>query len=49
LPIAALGLPLVVYLPPYYAGTLGLPLATVGFLFAFVRIVDIPLDPLLGA
>ncbi len=49
LPIAALGLPLVVYLPPYYAGTLGLPLATVGFLFALVRIVDIPLDPLLGA
>jgi Na+/melibiose symporter-like transporter len=49
LPVAALGLPLVVYLPPHYAGTLGLPLATVGFLFAIVRIVDIPLDPLLGA
>jgi Na+/melibiose symporter-like transporter len=49
LPVAALGLPLVVYLPPHYAGTLGLPLATVGFLFALVRIVDIPLDPLLGA
>ena len=29
LPVAALGLPLVVYLPPHYAGTLGLPLATV--------------------
>lgn len=49
LPVAALGLPLVVYLPPHYAGTLGLPLATVGFIFAVVRIVDIPLDPLLGA
>lgn len=49
LAVAALGLPLVVYLPPHYAGTLGLPLATVGFLFALVRIVDIPLDPLLGA
>lgn len=49
LPVAALGLPLVVYLPPHYAGTLGLPLATVGFIFALVRIVDIPLDPLLGA
>jgi len=49
LPVAALGLPLVVYLPPYYAGTLGLPLATVGLLFALVRIVDIPIDPLLGA
>lgn len=49
LPVAALGLPLVVYLPPHYAGTLGLPLATVGFLFALVRIIDIPVDPLLGA
>jgi Na+/melibiose symporter-like transporter len=49
LPVAALGLPLVVYLPPHFAGTLGLPLATVGFIFAIVRIVDIPLDPLLGA
>ncbi|MCG2839789.1 MFS transporter [Sandaracinobacter sp. RS1-74] len=49
LPISALGLPLVVYLPPHYAGTLGLPLATVGFIFAFVRIIDIPIDPLLGA
>ncbi len=43
-----MGLPLVVYLPPYYAGTLGLPLATVGFLFAVVRLIDIPIDPLLG-
>lgn len=49
LPVAALGLPLVVYLPPHFAGTLGLPLATVGFIFALVRIVDIPIDPLLGA
>lgn len=49
LPVAALGLPLVVYLPPHFAGTLGLPLATVGFIFAFVRIIDIPIDPLLGA
>jgi Na+/melibiose symporter-like transporter len=49
LPVAALGLPLVVYLPPHYAGTLGLPLATVGLIFALVRLVDIPIDPLLGA
>lgn len=47
-PVAAMGLPLVVYLPPYYAGTLGLPLATVGFIFAVVRLLDIPFDPLLG-
>lgn len=49
LPVAALGLPLIVYLPPYYAGTLGLPLATVGFLFFIVRAIDVPLDPLIGA
>jgi Na+/melibiose symporter-like transporter len=48
LPIAALGLPLVVYLPPHYSGTLGLSIGTVGFLFALVRLIDIPLDPLLG-
>lgn len=49
LPLAALGLPLVVYLPPHYSGTLGLSIGTVGFLFAAVRLLDIPLDPLLGA
>ena len=49
LPVAAMGLPLVVYLPPYYAGTLGMPLATVGFIFAVVRLLDIPVDPLIGA
>jgi len=48
LPVAAIGLPLVVYLPAYYAGTLGLPLSTVGFIFAAVRLIDIPFDPLIG-
>jgi len=48
LPIAAVGLPIVVYLPPYYAGTLGLDLAMVGFLFFIVRVVDVPLDPIIG-
>jgi GPH family glycoside/pentoside/hexuronide:cation symporter len=33
LPLAALGLPIVVYLPEYYANTLGLPLAAVGAAF----------------
>lgn len=48
LPLAAMGLPLVVYLPPYYAGTLGLNLATVGLIFFVLRLVDLPLDPVLG-
>ncbi len=48
LPIAANGLPVVVYLPPYYANGLGLDLALVGFLFFIVRIIDVPLDPIIG-
>ncbi len=48
LPICALGLPVIVYLPPYYAGTLGLPLATVGLVFLLVRLIDVPFDPIIG-
>ena len=48
LPIAAAGLPLVVYLPPYYAGTLGLSLSAVGMIFLIARAIDIPLDPVIG-
>lgn len=48
LPLAAIGLPLIVYLPPYYAGTLGLDLATVGLIFFLVRLVDMPIDPIIG-
>lgn len=48
MPIGAVGLPLIVYLPPYYAGALGLDLAAVGLIFFLVRAIDLPLDPLLG-
>lgn len=48
LPVAALGLPVVVHLPPHYAGTLGLDIAIVGLIFFIVRIIDVPLDPVLG-
>lgn len=48
MPLAAIGLPLVVYLPPYYAGGLGLDLGVVGLIFFLVRLIDLPLDPLLG-
>jgi Na+/melibiose symporter-like transporter len=48
LPVAAAGLPFVVYLPPYYAGPLGLSLSVVGALFLIVRLIDVPLDPLIG-
>ena len=48
LPLAGIGLPMVVHLPSYYAGHLGLPLSTVGLAFTFVRLIDIGFDPLLG-
>ena len=48
LPIGAVGLPMIVYLPPYYAGSLGLDLAAVGLVFFLVRAIDMPLDPMLG-
>nr|WP_166430566.1 MFS transporter [Polymorphobacter arshaanensis] len=48
LPLAAAGLPFVVYLPPYYSGPLGLSLSVVGLLFLMVRLIDVPLDPIVG-
>lgn len=48
LPLAALGLPLVVYLPEYYVSELGLSLSVVGAAFLLVRVADIILDPILG-
>lgn len=48
LPLAALGLPLVVYLPEYYVSELGLSLSVVGAAFLLVRLADIILDPILG-
>lgn len=48
IPIAALGLPLVVYLPEFYVSTIGLSLSAVGAAFLFVRLIDIAFDPFLG-
>ena len=49
LPLAALGLPLVVYLPNHYTATLGLDIGMVGWAFLLVRLIDIAFDPLFGA
>lgn len=46
--LAALGLPLVIYLPTFYSTKVGLPLAAVGLAFLVVRLLDIGLDPVLG-
>ncbi|MBN9318715.1 MAG: MFS transporter [Caulobacterales bacterium] len=48
LPLAALGLPLIVTLPEYYANELSLPLAAVGAAFFWIRSIDILFDPLMG-
>ena len=48
LPLAALSLPLYVYLPSFYADTLGLGLATVGFVLLAARIWDFVTDPVIG-
>jgi len=48
LPLAGLGLPLVVYLPEFYASELGLSLAHVGAAFGAVRLLDVAFDPYIG-
>lgn len=48
LPLAALTLPLYVILPTFYAETIGLPLAQVGFILLAVRLIDALSDPVVG-
>ncbi len=47
--LQALGLPAVVFLPPYFAAELGMGLAAVGLIFFLVRAIDLPLDVVIGA
>jgi Na+/melibiose symporter-like transporter len=46
--VAAVGVAVFVYLPPYFAGHLGVSLALVGLMWSLVRIVDIPIDVLIA-
>lgn len=48
IPLAGAGLPLAVYLPPYYAQELGLGLGAVGLIFMLSRVWDAATDPLVG-
>ncbi|MDP1627156.1 MFS transporter [Parvibaculum sp.] len=48
LPIGALGLPIGVYLPHFYAGPMGLGLAAVGTIFMLARFWDVFTDPAMG-
>ena len=47
-PISAMGLPLIVHLPPFYAGFEGMTLAMVGTIFMLARFWDMITDPILG-
>jgi len=47
-PLAAVFLPLGVYLPPFYAQTMGLGLGTVGLVFMLSRFWNALCDPLIG-
>ncbi len=46
--LALLGLPLAVYLPPFWSGQMGLSLASVGLVLASVRLLDVVFDPTIG-
>lgn len=48
LPMSALSLPMIIYLPEFYAHSLGLNLAVVGFIFTVVRLADLLFDPFVG-
>jgi Na+/melibiose symporter-like transporter len=47
-PLAMLMLQLIVYLPPFYAGEIGIPLAQVGLVFFLARAWDAIIDPVIG-
>ncbi|MBO9469681.1 MFS transporter [Endozoicomonas sp. G2_2] len=49
LPLAALGLPLVVYLPPFYSQMPGLNTGIVGILIFVARLFDVVSDPIIGS
>lgn len=48
LPIAALGLPIAVHLPNFYAVEVGLGYGAVGIIFGLARFFDVFLDPVMG-
>ncbi len=48
MPLGMLGLPLLVILPNFWAGPMGMNLATVGFVLTLVRAMDAVFDPTIG-
>jgi GPH family glycoside/pentoside/hexuronide:cation symporter len=48
LPMAAMTLPLTIFLPAFYATVVGINLAVVGLVFTVVRLADLFFDPFVG-
>ena len=48
LPIMALSIAVAVHLPAYFAANIGVELAVVGAAFGLVRLIDVPVEPVLG-
>ena len=48
MPLAIIGYPLVVYLPPFYAQEIGLNMALMAMVLVIARISDVITDPLIG-
>ncbi len=48
IPLQALLIPLIVFLPPFYATEMGLSLTTVGAVFFVARLWDAISDPIIG-
>jgi len=47
-PLLALSLPSIIFLPPYFASHLGIPLAVVSAIFLGARVFDLLIDPMVG-
>ena len=48
MPMAAMGMPIAVYLPRFYSEGMGLSLITVGIIFTIARVWDVVTDPIMG-
>ncbi|WVM92858.1 MFS transporter [Halopseudomonas pachastrellae] len=48
MPLAIIGYPLVVYLPPFYAQEVGLNMALMALVLVVARLSDVITDPLIG-
>lgn len=47
-PLLALSLPTIIFLPPYFASHLGIPLTVVSAIFLGARVFDLLIDPMVG-